>query len=283
MRFLILLLFTLTTSFFLPTAVASSPKLVLAGVYEEGVPLEGYWVSEKLDGVRAYWDGKQFWSRGGNVYRSPEWFTAGFPDIPMDGELWMGRGRFAELSGTVRRHEPVDEDWRRVRFMVFDLPESEQPFSFRVAAMKALLEPSPSPYLSMVVQRRAADHATLMTDLSEVVAKGGEGLMLRRGTGSPQPGRSDDLLKVKRFDDDEAVVLRHLPGRGKYEGMLGALVVEWKEGRRFRIGTGFSDRERASPPPVGTTITFKHSGYTATGLPRFASFLRLREDEPETP
>lgn len=272
----ILIIFTITSN-----ANSEPPALALAGVYQEGISLENYWVSEKLDGVRAYWDGQQFWSRGGSVYQAPAWFTENFPETRMDGELWMGRGRFAELSGAVRRLEPVDESWRQIRFMVFDLPAIEQPFSGRVAAMKALLLPSPSPYLAMVEQFRTTSHETLMATLVEVVGQGGEGLMLRRGDSLPTVGRSDDLLKVKQYQDAEAVIVAHLPGAGKFEGMLGSVRVERPDGRQFRIGTGFSDTERINPPPVGAVITYKHYGFTATGLPRFASFMRVRADEPE--
>ena len=272
--------FALFTAF---NAHAEPPELALAGVYEEGVALDDYWVSEKLDGVRAYWDGERFWSRGGNEYRAPDWFTEGFPNVPMDGELWMGRGRFAELSGAVRRLEPVDPSWRQIRFMVFDLPTLNQPFSERIAAMKALLQPSPSPFLAMVAQRRATDHERLMSALDKVVSEGGEGLMLRRGGSLHSAGRSDDLLKVKRYDDAEAVVVAHLAGSGKYEGMLGSVRVRRDDGRQFHIGTGFSDEQRENPPPVGATITYKYYGFTSTGLPRFASFLRIRNDEPEAP
>jgi len=272
--------FALFTAF---NAYAEPPELALAGVYDEGVALDDYWVSEKLDGVRAYWDGERFWSRGGNEYRAPDWFTEGFPNVPMDGELWMGRGRFAELSGAVRRLEPVDPSWRQIRFMVFDLPTLNQPFSERIAAMKALLQPSPSPFLAMVAQRRATDHERLMSALDKVVSEGGEGLMLRRGGSLHSAGRSDDLLKVKRYDDAEAVVVAHLAGSGKYEGMLGSVRVRRDDGRQFHIGTGFSDEQRENPPPVGATITYKYYGFTSTGLPRFASFLRIRNDEPEAP
>jgi DNA ligase-1 len=282
MRYLILFCFT-AVLFTVPVAHAEPPDLALAGVYEEGVVLDNYWVSEKLDGVRAYWDGDQFWSRGGHVYRAPGWFTEGFPDEPMDGELWMGRGRFDELSGAVRRAEPEDESWRQIRFMVFDLPKVDRPFSGRIRAMESVLVPSPSPFLAMVAQGRATDHGNLMASLDEVVAAGGEGLMLRRGNSHHSAGRSDDLLKVKRYEDAEAVVVAHLPGSGKYQGMMGSVRVEGDDGRQFRIGTGFSDAQRKSPPAIGATITYKYYGFTSTGLPRFASFMRVRNDEPEAP
>jgi len=276
MRFMNGLLAAFAIFIYAPAAMAEPPPLALAGVYEEGVNLNDYWVSEKLDGVRAYWDGQRFWSRGGNVYHAPAWFTEDFPENRLDGELWMGRERFAELSGAVRRLEPEDESWREIRFMVFDLPALNQPFTQRVAAMKQRLVPSPSPFLKMVEQRQAPNHETLMSNLDNIVKEGGEGLMLKRGASLPTIGRSDDLLKVKKYQDAEAVVVAHLPGEGKFEGMLGSVRVERPDGRQFRIGTGFSNAERANPPPIGTVITYKHYGYTATGLPRFTSFLRVR-------
>ena len=270
----------LVSCLFSPMAVAEPPELTLANVYQKGMPLDGYWVSEKLDGVRAYWTGEKFLSRGGHEYRAPDWFSRKFPAHPLDGELWMGRGRFAELSGVVRQVVPDEDDWRRVRFMVFDLPDQEATFDQRLARLRVLIEKVGSPYMALVDQQRASTHENLMRRLDEVVDIGGEGLMLRLGASGYRIGRSNDLLKVKQYQDAEAVVVQHLPGKGKYEGLMGSLLVELENGRQFRIGSGFSDAERASPPDPGTVITFKYYGYTATGLPRFASFLRIRNDEP---
>lgn len=265
---------------FCPIAAAKPPELTLANVYQKGMSLDGYWVSEKLDGVRAYWTGERFLSRGGHEYRAPTWFTEGFPDHPLDGELWMGRGRFAELSGAVRQEEPDDDDWQRIRFMVFDLPDKEAIFDQRLARLRVLIEEVGSPYMVLVDQQRASTHEKLVQRLDEAVDGGAEGLMLRLGGSGYRSGRSNDLLKVKQYQDAEAVVVRHLPGQGKFEGLMGSLLVELEDGRQFRIGSGFTDEERASPPDPGTTITFKYYGLTATGLPRFASFLRIRNDEP---
>lgn len=275
------LLFLSLLATYPPQANAGPPAIPLANVYHPSVNLEDYWVSEKLDGVRAYWDGEKLWSRGGHVYAAPHWFTAQFPRHPLDGELWSGRGRFAELSGVVRKAQPLDEEWRQVRLHVFDLPVPEKVFEQRYRQLKQLVEASGSPYLALVVQRPVASHPELMAELEQVVAAGAEGLMLKRRNSRYQAGRSDDLLKVKTHDDAEATVVGHLQGKGKYEGLMGSLEVELANGRRFRIGTGFSDVERHNPPTVGTVITFRYRGFTATGLPRFASFLRVRNDEPE--
>ena len=261
-------------------AEAQPPALQLAKVYQPGMPLDGYWVSEKLDGVRAYWDGAQLWSKGGNRIAAPEWFTRGYPDQAMEGELWMERGRFAEVSAAVRRLRPQAQEWRQIRLMLFDLPESRQPFAVRVQEMRALVAASSSYTLEMITQTPATDHDRLMQQLDKVMARGGEGLMLHHGDSVYHAGRSDAVLKVKSYQDAEARVIGHVGGQGKFAGMLGALQVETDDGRRFRLGTGFSDAERRDPPPIGSTVTFKYYGLTATGLPRFASFLRVRRDEP---
>ncbi|HBM50340.1 MAG TPA: DNA ligase, partial [Marinobacter sp.] len=210
------LLFLSLLATYPPQANAGPPAIPLANVYHPSVNLEDYWVSEKLDGVRAYWDGEKLWSRGGHVYAAPDWFTAQFPSHPLDGELWNGRGRFAELSGVVRKGQPVDEEWRQVRFHVFDLPLPDTVFEGRYRQLKQLVEASGSPYLALVVQRPVASHPELVAELEQVVAAGAEGLMLKRRNSRYQAGRSDDLLKVKTHDDAEATVVGHLQGKGKY-------------------------------------------------------------------
>jgi DNA ligase-1 len=257
---------------------AAAPALTLANVYEPGIELADYLVSEKLDGVRAYWDGRRLITRGGLLINAPAWFTAGFPAVELDGELWMGRGSFPLVSGTVRRLQPELDAWRRVRYAVFDLPGAGLPFEQRAHALQRIIDDHPSPYLGLVEQTRVNDHGALMALLERVVADGGEGLMLHRRDAHYRPGRSDDLLKVKPYLEAEARVVEHLPGRGKYQHVLGSLLVEEPDGTRFRLGTGFSDAERADPPPVGSMVSFKYQGRTKNGLPRFASFLRVAED-----
>ena len=257
---------------------AGAPPLLLANAYREDVALDRYWVSEKLDGVRAYWDGERLRSRKGNPINAPPWFVAHFPRVPLDGELWMGRGAFERLSGAVRRQRPDDAQWREIRFMVFDLPSSPATFDRRLQRLREMFETVASPYVALVEQFRVTGRAELMERLERVVAGGGEGLMLHRGSSLYAAGRSDDLLKLKTHEDAEAVVIGHLPGKGRLTGMLGALLVETPEGLRFRLGTGFSDEERRNPPPLGATVTYKHHGRTRNGVPRFASFLRIRDE-----
>ncbi|MBK5930717.1 DNA ligase [Halochromatium salexigens] len=263
----------------LSTAVrAAPPELTLAQVYEPGVDLTQYLVSEKFDGVRAFWDGRRLITRGGLIINAPAWFTAGFPNQPLDGELWMGRGTFADLSGTVRTLEPEVEAWQQVRYVLFDLPAAEGGFEARFTALEQLLEQAPSTRLRLAHQHPIADHEALQARLERIVAAGGEGLMLHRRDAPYQGGRSATLLKVKPYLEGEAIVLEHLPGQGKYTGMLGSMLVEEPDGTRFKLGTGFSDAERADPPPVGSLVTFKYHGRTKYDRPRFASFLRVADD-----
>lgn len=258
---------------------SAPPTLMLAEVYRPGIAVADYWVSEKLDGVRAYWDGVRLITRGGHEIRAPTWFTAGFPSEPLDGELWMGRGRFEALSGTVRRQEPEDAAWRMVRYLVFDLPDSAGPFGARLARLQGLVTAAHNPGLGVLEQVRVPDHEALMVMFAGTVRVGGEGLVLHRDGSLYRGGRTPDLLKLKPYEDGEALVVAHIPGKGRFQGMLGALEVVEGEGRRFRIGTGFTDAIRQNPPPLGSRVTLKYQGRTAEGIPRFASFLRV-DPEP---
>jgi DNA ligase-1 len=251
------------------------PEVMLAKSYQQGINLEHYWVSEKLDGVRAYWDGQHLVSRNGNIYHAPPWFIAHFPAQPLDGELWIGRGTFQTLVSTVRKQIPDHEAWRAVKYMVFDLPTSMAPFTKRYAQLKQLINRD-RPILQLVKQFRVTNNQDLMTRLDEVIGSGGEGLMLHRGEALYRSGRSSDLLKVKRFQDAEATVTKHHPGKGKFSGMLGSIEVQMPNGKRFRIGSGFSNQERKEPPAIGSTITYKYFDLSKRGIPRFATFLRKR-------
>ena len=259
-----------------------APALLLANVYRPGMRLADYWVSEKYDGVRGYWDGHTLRTRGGETVAAPAWFTAGWPDTPMDGELWAGRGRFSHAQSTVRQQQPDDAAWREMRFMVFDLPAHGGTFDQRLPALNKLVESLDQPWVQAVPQQRVASDAALQKLLLRTVRAGGEGLMLHRGASMYRAGRSDDLIKVKTHEDTEAKVVAHLPGQGRHAGRLGALVVEMPSGQRFRLGAGLTDAERDHPPPVGSWVTYRFRGTHDSGVPRFASFVRVRDDMPPT-
>ena len=265
----------------------SQPPLMLAKRYPHNTPVafesNRYWVSEKLDGVRAYWNGRQLLSRQGYPIQAPAWFTQALPNQPLDGELWIGRGKFDQVSAAVRRYQPDEQQWRQIRFVLFDLPASPLPFEQRYRLLQQLNNQIAQPHIQVIRHQRVDSTDQLMQSLQQYLNQGAEGLMLNLGSAHYQPGRSSALLKLKTFFDAEARVVGHLPGKGQFEGMLGSLLVEKPDGTRFRIGSGFSHEQRRQPPAIGSLISYKYAGLTRQGKPRFASFLRLREDQPPPP
>lgn len=256
---------------------SGAPALLLAHTWGNDVDLTDWWMSEKLDGVRAYWDGKQFISRQGNVYHAPDFFTAGLPDAPLDGELWLARKAFQRCVSIVRRQDK-SEHWRSIRFLAFDMPAAGGAFEERLEELRERLA-SNRPEFAEVHQHfrcRGVDH--LREELAKVEAQGGEGLMLRQPGSHYEAGRSTTLLKVKTFHDAEARVVEHLAGAGRHKGRLGALSVELPDGTTFSVGTGFSDAQRENPPAVGSIITFRYQELSDRGVPRFPSFVRVRQD-----
>jgi DNA ligase-1 len=260
-----------------PAAPASEAPILLAHKWELDVDLTGWWMSEKLDGVRAYWDGARFLSRLGNQFFPPDWFVAALPKIPLDGELWGGRKKFQRTVGTVKRQDKNDVAWREIRYVVFDAPSHGGAFEERIAHCEALVGGKLA-HVEVLAHEICRDHDHLKAELARVEALGGEGLMLRRPKSKYEVGRSHTLLKVKSFHDAEARVLEHVPGMGRHKGRLGALLVELPNGTRFNVGTGFSDAERATPPPLGAIITFRYQELSDGGVPRFPSYVAVRDD-----
>ena len=260
------------------THFAEGKPLLLANVLGPEVDVSQYLVSEKYDGVRAVWDGKTLRFRSGNVVNAPAWFLAKLPPTPLDGELWMGRQKFEVLSGAVRRQVPVDAEWQKITYMIFEQPDGVGTFSERIARLQQVAAALNWQQLKVAEQMRVPDRAALNLLLNDVVKGGGEGLMLHRADAPYVTGRGNTLLKLKKHLDTEAVVVAHIPGQGKYQGMLGALEVKTPVGVVFKIGTGFTDAARKTPPPVGSTITYTYRDFTNNGVPRFASFVRIRND-----
>ena len=259
------------------TPPAAQP-LLLANEYHPGIDVSRYLVSEKFDGVRAVWDGTTLRFRSGREVAAPAWFIAKLPGTPLDGELWLARGKFDELSGIVRKAQPVDDEWQRVSYLIFELPGASGSFAERYARITELVRHTGWGPLQAVEQVRLLTRRALDAKLAATVKSGGEGLMLHLAGAPYVTGRSDVLLKMKRLHDTEGVVVAHLPGKGKYSDMMGALQIEMPDGRRFKLGTGFTDAVRKNPPPPGSTVTYTYRDFTSSGLPRFASFLRVRTE-----
>ena len=267
------------------SAQAQTPEMILAKTLPENVDVRDYWVSEKYDGVRGYWDGKQrqMYSRNGTVIALPNDFAAQLPDISLDGELWIGRGQFERVVSVVRDAQPDDSAWKQVKYMVFELPDSQNQygdFTQRMARIERITQHINAPNIQAVKQWRVRDRAELLRQLDTITQAGGEGLMLHLASAPYQTGRSDALYKLKLRQDAEATVIAHNPGTGKYAGKVGSLRVRTENGREFNVGGGLNDALRAQPPAIGSVITYQFNGLTKKGQPRFPRFLRVRVDKP---
>lgn len=262
-----------------PPALAAGESVQLAQAWPSGRSPQGFLVSEKFDGVRAVWDGKHLRFRSGRMIAAPAWFLAALPPLPLDGELWMGRGQFDRVSGVVRKTVPDDAEWRSLKYLVFDALGRTEPFAQRVGVLTQAVSAAKLPCLQAVPHSSLEDAAALQARLHDVVAKGGEGLVLHRADAVWQSGRTDALFKLKPQPDEEGRVLGYQAGKGRLEGLTGALLLETPQGQRFALGAGLSDALRRDPPPVGAWVTYRYRDRTPSGLPRFASFLRVREPE----
>jgi DNA ligase-1 len=251
----------------------------LAQVYNKE-NIQHYLVSEKYDGIRAIWKNKQLRTRKGNIIHAPAWFTAKLPNVWLDGELWYKRGEFEFVASAITKNTPINKQWQHIKYMVFDAPNYRATFAERAKTYTALVNTLQAPHIQAVKQFTVKNNDALTSVLNKYTQNGAEGLMLHKANALFNTGRSNNLLKVKKYMDAEAKVLKHLPGKGKYTHKMGALLVEFTHAKgrkiRFKIGTGFSDHERTNPPAIGSIITFSYHGFTKRGLPRFASFIRVR-------
>ena len=264
-------------------AAQPAPQFLLAQQYKSGIDISQYLISEKYDGVRAMWDGKQLYTRQGNIINAPNWFTKDLPKTPLDGELWIARGQFDALSGAVRKEMPIDAEWQQITYNIFELPNAPGPFEARAKLILAIVNNAHANnqalHLKAVNQFRLKDEAGLQAKLKQVVKNGGEGLMLHLASAEYITGRSTVLIKLKPLYDAEATVIAHTAGKGKYTGKLGAMVVKTPEGIIFKLGSGLSDAQRVSPPKIGSLVTYTYKDKTKNGKPKFARFLRVRDEK----
>ena len=263
---------------FLSGAQAAPTGVQLASDWPVGRSPQGFLVSEKFDGVRAVWNGRQLHFRSGREIVAPDWFVRALPQQALDGELWLARGQFDRLSGVVRQQHPP-EAWRQVHYMVFDAPGQGGPFEARWQAVQSVVEEVRVPWLLRVEQTRVDTALALRQRLDAVVRDGGEGLVLHLADALWQQGRTQALFKLKPEPDDEAQVVGHLPGKGRYTGMTGALEVRTPQGVAFALGSGLNDAQRRNPPEVGSWVTYRYRDRTPQGIPRFATFVRARPPE----
>jgi DNA ligase-1 len=262
----------------LPTVAATAIEPMLPQIYQEQVDVSGWLMSEKLDGVRGYWDGRRLLSKNGNILYPPLVFLRDLPPFPLEGELWGGRARFEQTISTVKKQQPHD-GWLQLKFAIFDVPQAPGIFTKRIEKAHHWFTEHPSAYAFVIQQIPVRDQAHVQQELQRVELLGGEGLIVRKPDAFYTAGRSTEILKVKNYQDAEAVVIGHIPGKGRNEGRLGSLLVVLADGKQFKIGSGFSDAERESPPLVGELITFKYYGKYQSGIPKFPSYMRIRLDD----
>ncbi|MBC8208500.1 MAG: DNA ligase [Desulfobulbaceae bacterium] len=266
----------LCLTFFVVSAPVHALDIMLPLVYEEQTDVRSWLMSEKLDGVRGYWDGRKMFSKNGLPFHPHPDFIKTLPPFPLEGEIWGGRQTFAKTSGMVRKKAP-HEGWRTLQFAIFDAPEVPGGIEQRLLAAQEWFRANPSSYAFVIEHHPVHDAQHLQAELQRIEKLGGEGIILRRPNSPYVVGRSADILKVKSYYDTEAVVIAEFPGNGRNKDRMGSLLVELPETKiRFKIGSGFTDAERETPPVPGSVITFRYYGFYESGIPKFPSFLRIR-------
>ena len=245
--------------------------------YTGDEPVTGWLMSEKLDGIRGYWTGKELVSRKGRTIHTPEWFVENFPPFPLDGELWRKRNDFAFVQETVLDQTP-SQDWKEITYNIFEVPDSSGTFPDRLNKAAAWFKIHPARHVHIIDQVVCNGPDHLQSFLEKIESLGGEGVIVKNPIPEPHSGRTPDILKVKNFSDMEGVVIAHNPGKGKFSDMMGSLTVQLDNNIRFNLGSGFTLADRRHPPPIGSIVTFKYQGFTHNRIPRFASFLRERKD-----
>ena len=252
---------------------AQKPKLLLLETYKEQ-NITGWVMSEKLDGVRAYWNGKNLISRGGNIINAPKWFTKDYPPFEIDGELWSKRGDFENISSIVRDKIP-SERWREIKHYIFEVPNSKGNLYQRLTKLK----PYHSKIIQLIPQIKIRDKNYLIKFLKEIESKNGEGVVVRNPNVKYINHRTNQALKVKSFKDTECEVIGYKDGKGRLKGLIGSIKCSLKNGIEFKIGSGLTDKLRVNPPKIGDIITIKYQNLTKYGKPRFPVFLRVRESK----
>ncbi len=262
MRFIVLV-FLFTTLF------AEKPELFLLKKYQADMNVSAWYMSEKLDGVRAYWDGEKLISRNGKFFNAPTFFTQEFPKTELDGELWSKRGDFSNVSSIVNTKK-ADDRWNFLTYNVFEVPNAKGTLLERLSTVKE------SKYIKKVKQIKIKSKEELKNFLKSVESKGGEGVVIRNALLPYYTGRDKNSLKMKNYMDAECEVMGFTQGKGKYKNLFGALLCKLENDRIIKIGSGFTNEERTHPPKIGAIITFKYYGLTSKGNPRFLVYLRER-------
>ncbi len=244
----------------------------------DGRDLTGYLASEKFDGVRAFWSGKTLLTRNGKKLSPPPFWLENLPPFEVEGELFVGRGEFEKTSSIVKT--AGDSRWAEVKFLIFDAPSEQGGILERLKRVQIWLEKQKTSVVTLIKQHKLNSTQEAFDFLDEVVKRGGEGVVVRDAARSYEHGRSDSVLKIKKFDDSECEVVGEVEGKGRLKGRLGAVLCrDFLTNQILRIGTGFSDSEREKGFEMGEVLTYKFNGRTKNGKPRFVRFWRKRGEE----
>jgi DNA ligase-1 len=258
-------------------ASADAPALQHPDTYTGRESVAGWLMSEKLDGIRGFWTGKKMLTRKGHTIHTPAWFTKNFPPFALDGELWRNRNDYAFVQNTVLDEVP-SENWKFITFNVFEVPQAAGDFAARLDQARIWFKSHPAPHVRIIDQIVCQGPDHLHSLLKQIESLGGEGIVVKNPALPYHPGRSPHVLKIKSFIDMEGTVIAHHAGKGELKGMMGSLTIRLENGIEFKLGTGFTLAARKQPPPIGAVVTFKYQGFTQNGIPRFASFMRIRKD-----
>lgn len=237
--------------------------------------IAGWLMSEKLDGIRGYWDGKKLYSKNGNELYPPKWFIQNFPPFELDGELWSKRDDFEFIQSVVLDNTPSDA-WKKISYNIFEVPNASGDFLSRLQKAKQWFQKHPHTHVNIIEQIKCQDKEHLQNYLDEIVAIDGEGVIIKNPNQEYHTGISPHILKVKEVYDMEGIIIGH---NLRDDGTLKSLIVKLQSGVVFNLGGGFSDKQRENYPKLDEVITFKYYGFTKYGKPKFASFLRVREKE----
>ena len=255
------------------TVLHASPlKLLLLKTYKNQ-DIAGWVMSEKLDGIRAYWDGKNLYFRGGGIIHVPKWFTKDYPSFELDGELWSKRGDFENISAIVRDKIPDENMWKNIKHYIFEVPNAKGGLLQRLKKAK----PYENSIIKIIPQIKIKSKKHLYTFLKEIEQKGGEGVVVRDPDAPYISKRTSKALKVKSFKDAECEVVGYTKGKGKFKGMIGAIKCRLPDKTMFKIGSGLDVQTRKDPPNIGDIITFKYKELTKYGKPKFPVYLRIRQ------
>ena len=243
--------------------------------------IESYAISEKFDGVRGIWDGKEMFSKNGKKLAIPPCFAEKLAILELkdgefvEGELWADYGKFAEVSSLARRKNPTCAEFESVKYLIFNAQFNESSdFLANLSKIQSILESHKTPQIRTITQHKFSSSKELQDFFDAVVAKGGEGVILRD---------SHTAFKLKAQHDAECKIIDYTRGKGRLGGKVGSIVCESladknagiKNGIIFRIGSGLSDEMRTNPPKIGTIITYKFSGVSKNSVPLHTRFWRV--------